>query len=223
MRKSKEKARLKKMTKADAKLKKMTNSKVKKMTKLQLNNIHKRLENGEHLLVADYGNVSKTLVNGNLLDFTNEEGLVVDFDYEDISEANIKKLIDGHLNMALYGNLKKAIYSIWYSEDSKGKKNIQIIGQNDEIILDFESGLKGNLILDNGMDIRNYKGSPALKFLEPNCLEIQKDKLNQKQRLIKDYTDMLSLVNREDKNKARFIHYQSELDRLTKESEEYAI
>jgi hypothetical protein len=207
---SKAKAKAKKMTESKAKGKKMKNSKVKKMTKLQLNNIHKRLENGEHLLVADYGNINKDISNGEL---PNGDELYIDY---------------GNRNKAIYGNRNKGIFSIWYEERSVGKCLI-ILAQNNETIaycIDGHSTIWTKAIshpLEGGMemDIRDFKGyNEAFSFLESECLEIQEDKLNQKQRLIKDYTDMLSLVTNEDKNKAPFINYQSELDRLIGESPE---
>jgi len=138
-----------------------------------------------------------------------------------------ERLLNGeHVLVVDYGNLNKDIYSLWYAEDRIGKY-LRVFGQDGALLNDVTNWVQVKTMaidLRVGEDIRNYEPhNTELNFLGADRLEIQEDKLNPIQRLIKDYTDLLSITTPEYRKKEPYLGYQSELKQLTEESPEYAI
>ena len=129
-----------------------------------------------------------------------------------------KRLMKGeHLLVVNYGMLKRDIFSIWYAEDDKGRY-IRLLGQNGAELINphFWLIMKTDAYdFRDGEDIRNYKAhNTEVRFLEAERFEVVEDKLNQTQRKIKDYTELLAMTVPEYKLKEPYASYQLELDRL---------
>lgn len=123
-----------------------------------------------------------------------------------------------HLLVVNYGMGKKDVFSIWYSEDEKGRY-IRILGQDDACIVNtsvFENMSTDAIDLKDGEDIRNFVTfETELRFLESDRLEVEDDNLNQPQRLVKDYTELLTMTQPEYRNVEPYKSYRIRLEEIT--------